>query len=207
MQSEVRIRLNEASANFWSDDDIDSSLNEGLAELADATGFYERMTNISLLSNRTYIDLRDLVSDTFLAPKRAINTTTGKWLIPSTVRTQDRRSSQWEKTATEPEDMFMRGLWWIGFYPKPPQDDGLIRLYFTAIPPAMEDDTDEPEIPEEYHLGITAYAIYDLLAQDAETKKALFWWAEYQAYEAKLYDYVQGRIATDKVGQLGKDAC
>jgi hypothetical protein len=67
----------------------------------------------------------------------------------------------------------------------------------------MDDDTDEPELPEEYHMGIICYAVYDLLAQDAETEKALMWWAEYVQYETKLRDYVETRITRDKVGRLG----
>lgn len=207
MQSEVRTRLNEASAVFWTDQDIKDALNEGYQELSDATEWYERMTTFPTLSNRTYLDLRQLLSDTFLAPKRAINTITGKWLVPSSVRTQDHRARQWEKTAAEPEEIFMRGLWWLGFYPKPPDDTGSIRLYFSALPSDMSDDTDEPEMPEEYHDGIVAYAVYDLLAQDAETEKALLWWEEYVRYEIKLREYVANRTDMDRVGQLGKDAC
>lgn len=205
MQSEVRTRINEATANFYSDDDIKDALNEGLMELSDATEWYERMTNIPLWKHRTYFDLRELLSDTFLAPKRCINHQTGKWLEPTSVRTQDRRAAQWEVTAAEPLELFMRGIWWMGFYPKPPNDTGHARLYFSALPPEMSSDTDEPEMPEEYHMGIVAYAIYDLLCQDAETAKALFWWNEYLGYERDLYSTVQSRITKDKVGILGTD--
>jgi hypothetical protein len=203
MQSGVRTRLDESTAVFWSDQDIKDALNEGLFELSDATEWYERMATIPLWSTRSYLDLRCILPDTFLGPKRMINNQTGKWLVPSSVKTQDHRAAQWEKTSAEPEEFFTRGLWWMGFYPKPPNDLGSARMYFSALPPLMDDDTDEPELPEEYHMGIICYAVYDLLAQDAETEKALMWWAEYVQYETKLRDYVETRITRDKVGRLG----
>ena len=203
MQSEVRIRLNEASANFWSDSDIQAALNEGLMELSDASEWYERMATIPLLSNRSYLDMRNVLSDTFIGPKRMMNDTTGKWMVPSSVKTQDLRARQWEKTAAEPEEFFTRGLWWLGFYPKPANDTGTARFYFSALPAQMTNDTDEPDIPEEYHGGIIAYAVYDLLAQDGETEKAIFWWNEYLQYESDFVYYVKNRTTKDRVGQFG----
>jgi hypothetical protein len=203
MQAEVRIILNEATANFWSDADIQDSLNEGYEEISDATEWYERMTNIPLWSGRTYFDLRELLSDELIAPRRAVSVQTDKWLSPSSVRTQDGKYRQWERNFGDPDVMFMRGLWWLGWHPKPSADGGFVRLYFSALPPEMSSDTDEPAMPEEYHLGLVEYAAYDLLAQDAEVKKALYHWQQYMGYESKLREYVQGRITQDKVGQFG----
>jgi len=202
MKAEVRTRLNELTANYWSDQDIEDALNEGLDEISDATEWFERMTTITFWSGRTYLDARSTLSDTFLAPKRCINNQTGKWMEPSHVRNQDARQRQWEKVSTEPEQFFMRGIWWLGFYPKPKADSGSMRLYFSSLPAPMSLDDDEPEFPSEYHMGIVDYALYDLMAQDAETKKALIFWQEYSGYETGLKQYVQQRTTADGVGQF-----
>ena len=203
MQAEVRVRIDEATANFWSDADIQDSLNEGYMEISDATEWYERKANVPMWKNRTYFDMRELLPDTYLAAKRCQNNTTDHWLVPTTIRAQDKIYAQWERTSGEPEYFFTRGIYWIGFYPKPDDDNGSARLYYSALPPAMSSDTDEPQIPEEYHMGIVAYAVYDLLAQDAETQKALQWFAEYQMYESNLNEYVSGRLKKDKVNIVG----
>jgi hypothetical protein len=203
MRAAVRTRIAEASANFWSDSDIDSSINEGFQELADATEWYERSTSIPTMSNRTYLDLRGVVDGSFISPKRARNLQTGKWLTPTTVRNQDSQYRQWERNVTEPSSMFMRGLWWIGLHPKPSSDNGFVRLYYSAIPAVITDDSTTIPIPEEFHMALVSYALYDLLAQDAETGKAMLYWNEYVGYESNFREFVKGRTVTDRVGRFG----
>jgi hypothetical protein len=202
MKSEVYRRLNESSSSpiFWADSDIEQALNEGYEEMADATEWYERFATLDLLSGKTYFDLRSVLSDTILAPKRIRNNQTEKWLTPTDPRELDYHTFvQWEKNTGEPQMFFTRGLWWLGFYPKQNADSGSVRLYYSSIPPAMSADEDEPAFPEEFHYGPVAYAVYDLLCQDRETQKGLIWWKEYVLTEEAFRRYVIGRISLDRV--------
>lgn len=207
MQDEVFLRLaeNSSSPTFWSRDEVKAALNDGYEEISDATEWYERNQVINLLSNRTYYDLRSVLSaDTFLTPKRCLNSQTDRWLTPTSIRDMDTQLyRRWEViTVTEPERMFQRGLWWLGVFPQKGADSGTLRFYFTAIPPPLSADGDEPGFPEEFHYGLIEYAIGDLLGQEAESGKAIGKWGEYLGFEAGLGSYVDGRISLDRVTTL-----
>lgn len=118
MKAAVRRKLNESSATFWTDQDIEDALNDAYAEMADATEFYERQATIDLLPSRTYYDLTSVLPDTFLSPRRAYNVTTSRWLDPTDPLDQDRHTdSQWELTSGQPERYMLRGNWWLGVWP------------------------------------------------------------------------------------------
>lgn len=200
-KTEVFRRLNESSSSptYWTEEDVEDALNDGYAEMSDASEWYERNASINKLKNRTYYDLRTNLSDTFLAPRRCFNPQTNQWLAPISVRTLDFKTyRQWELNPGEPQKMFMRGLWWLGTYPKSGADSGTLELYYTAMPDAMIDDADEPTFPLEFHLGIVAYALYELKYQERETAAALRYFAEYLTLETGLKSYVERRTSLDR---------
>lgn len=200
-KTEVFRRLNESSSSptYWTESDVEGALNEGYAEISDVSEWYERNASISKLKNRTYYDLRTNLSDTFLAPRRCFNPQTNQWLDPISVRTLDFKTyRQWELNPGEPQKMFMRGLWWLGIYPKAGADSGTLQLYYTALPTEMAADGDEPAFPQEFHLGIVSYALYELRYQERETAAALRYFAEYKEYETALRGYVEQRTSFDR---------
>jgi hypothetical protein len=202
MRTEVRRRLDEStvSADFWTDADIDDAINEGYEEISDATEWYETFAILSLYSNQTYYDLRTYLGETFLTPRRTFNNTTHRWLSACDVRDLDFRTSiQWELNTGEPEHQMLRGLWWLGLYPKKGDDAGTLKFYFTGIPQPLT-SYDEPGFPHEFQRALVEYALCELLAQAAETKKALAHWAKYQEFEVRFYNYVRNRISLDRVG-------
>ncbi len=206
MQSAVRTALNESTAVFFSDADIQESLNDGYAEMCDATECYEREAMLPSLASRTYHDLSTILPDIFLSPRRVFNVTTNQWLSPASPRQLDDGFLQWELVPGEPQRMFMRGNWWLGTFPKPSADGLGYRLYYSSIAPEMVDDTDEPVFPREFHQGIVVYALSDLNSQQRETANALMYWGiprrdgtfpktSYKAYENGLKSYVEGRTS------------
>ena len=206
LQTEVTRRLNESStaAAYWTVQDVKDALNEGYAELSDASEWYERSATISKASQRTYYDLRTNLSDTFLAPRRAFNVETNKWLDPINVRKLDFHTfRQWEINPGEPQMMFMRGLWWLGLYPRPNASTGTVTFYYTAMPPDLSADGDTPTFPQEYHLGIVLYALYELKSQERESKLAMKYFGEYEIYEKGLTKYVLQRQGLDRSRAMG----
>ena len=194
MIDRTRMKLNEATAAFYSDDDIKLALNEGYAEMADATEFYERQAYVPMLTKRTYYDLSLILPDTFLSPRRVYNPRTSNWLEPTDPVNLDLHMfPQWELTEGEPEQYIMRGNWWFGVFPKPTQDGVGLRFYYSAIPPAMSGATDTPEFPEEFHEGLIEFALSDLKGQRRETAKALSHWQRYIAFQEGLKAYADGR--------------
>lgn len=202
-QTKTRRRLNESSTVFFSDQDIKDALNEGYAEMADASEFYERQAMVPMIEGHTYYDLSLGLPDTFLSPRRAYNPTTAKWLTPTDPRDLDyHRYTQWELMTGEPDMYLMRGNWWFGVSPKPSRDSVGMRLYYTAIPEPLSATTDEPLFPQEFHDGTVAFALSDLLAQMKETEKALKYWQIYKQYETALVDYVNGRTSVARLVTL-----
>ncbi len=193
MKSDVRRRLNESGAEFFSDDDIADSLQEGLDEIADITEYYEREATLGLLTGRTYYDLRTVLPDTFLSPRAAWNTTTQRWLTATDARDLDERTFvQWELTYGEPVRYLMRGNWWLGTWPRNSSDSLGIRMIYTSIPAALTDD-EEPAFPVEFHMAAPDFAVFDLLGQERETQKALALWNSFLGYCAGLKKHVQSR--------------
>jgi hypothetical protein len=193
MKTDVRRRLNESGTEFFSDDDIAVSLQEGLDEIADITEYYEREATIGLLTGRTYYDLRTVLPDTFLSPRAAWNTTTSRWLTATDTRDQDEHTFvQWELTYGEPVRYLMRGNWWLGVWPRNSNDSGGLRFPYTSIPAPLEDD-EEPTFPIEFHPAIPDFALFDLLGQERETQKALLLWASFLETSAGLKKHVQAR--------------
>lgn len=201
MEADVRRRLEEAPAAFWTDADIAAALQEGYAEMADATGFYERYANINLLANRTYYDLTSVLPDIFLGPRRIWNTTTNYWLKPTDTRQLDAQYRQWELVNGQPTEYFMRGNMWLGIFPRPASNAGILRFYYEAVPPALE-STEEPAFPQEFHPGVVEYALTDLHMQEREPDKALGHWKQYEDIEEGLRLFADRRQSIDRITRL-----
>lgn len=148
IRSRVRTRF-EASSTRWSDEDIDEAINDGLAELSEATGYYERATSVWLKGGRTYYDLR-AQSDTILSVTAVHHESGVRWLTPANLG--NLTFDQWETTAGNPTLWFTRGAWWLGVWPRPSADlDEALRVYYTAVAPPLEEDGEVPDqLPEEF---------------------------------------------------------
>lgn len=196
MRADVFRRLHEAASApvFWTVEDVDTAIDEGYAELSDATEWNEQYLEIDLLTNRPYYDLQTIIGKTFLSLRPAFDEATNRWLIPSHVRHLDARDRRWERVTGGPQRLLLHGLRWLGLFPRTQTETGVIKLYHTALPPALEDE-DEPGFPENFHLGCVEFALADLWAQDAETKRALAAWDAYLTTEAALMAWVEGRAS------------
>lgn len=202
IQTEVRRRLNELNANFWSDSDVNRSINDGYDEMSDASEWYETSATVTTFANQTYYDMTSLTGSTVLSPKSCQNPTTKFWLHPVDPLFMDTQvHPRWGQIQSQPEYYLTRGLFQIGFAPKV-NADSTLTLYFTAMPAELSAASDTPGFPQEYHYGIVEYALYDLLSQDAETAKALVHWKQYLEFEGALVLYVQGRIGHARVTTL-----
>lgn len=188
IRAEVFRRLRESSSLpvFWQETDINVSMQEGYEEIADATEWYETYQTISILKDRPYYDARTLIRDQFLVLGKAFNVTTDRWLTAVKPGDLDLNDLRWERRATEPEYVMVRGLWWIGYWPVKGAAVGKVKQYFIGLPPPLEDDDDEPRFEEEVHYGLVEYVLWDLFAQDGEVDLAWAAWKEYLRYEGML---------------------
>jgi hypothetical protein len=151
-----------------------------------------------LAPKRTYYDLTTLLPNTFLSPRRMYFPPANRWLTPSGYREMDSNRGEWESILGPPDFYWFRGNWWLGVYPKEETETRAVRLYYSAIPEAMVDDEEEPDMPREFHFGLVEYALFDCHVQQRETKKALKFWKSFEGYQQALTTYVQKRIALDR---------
>lgn len=206
IKTEVFRRLRESSSDpaFWTETDVEGAINEGYEEISDASEWYERNFNMPQLSKRTYYDLKRVFGDNpVLTVKHMYNATTRRWLYPVEVRDLDYRTfTQWEDIAGEPEMWFVRGLFWLGTFPKATADSGVLKVYYTSLPTAMSHSYDVPGFPSDFHYGLVEYALGELLSQESEQTKALDHFSEYLGYEKGLKDWTDGRVSLDRIGKL-----
>ena len=202
MQTDVRRRINESSTVFFTAQDIKDALNDGLEEISDATEWYERQATIDWTVGEIYTDLSTVLPDTILSILRCWNTTTQRWLDPTDPWEMDYHSyRQWELTTGQPQKYFIRGLWHLGIWPAPDSAQK-IRVVYTAIPPAMSADADDPDFPKEFHFGLIDYALSDLYSQERETTKAFDRWTRYLTTEERLRQDVNHRQSLARLNIL-----
>jgi hypothetical protein len=196
IKSEVFRRLQESSSApvYWTEDDVETAIDEGYAEISDATEWYERYITVDLLNERPWYDARTVIGDSCLAVGPVFNEQTNRWLTSNAITDLDKGDRRWERVTGEPQRILRRGLWWFGYWPRVTADSGTVKQYFTGLPDAMDEELDEPGFPEPYHYGLVEYALYDLWAQDAESQKALQAWQAYIGYETGLLAFVDDRI-------------
>lgn len=193
---EVLRRLRESSSTpiFWSDRDISASINQGYAEISDASEWDERNDTITLPTNNIPVfDVRQFTSREFLVAGPAYNANTSRWLIPGSIREFDLSDRSWEDRVAETEYFMVRGLWWLTYWPYSTRS---IKQYYVSVPPYMTAASEEPGFPEQFHYGIVEYAVFDLWAQDGETDLAYAAWREYLGYEVALTAWVNDRLRT-----------
>lgn len=200
-----RIEEETGSPSRWSRIETLESLSDGLEELSDETEFYERMATIKLRRHATYFDLRTIGDNGFLRVTSVYNPTRGQWLEPTHYRDLDEKTArQWQTVAGEPDRWFVRGIWWLGFFPRPSATDGVVQIWGKSLHPRVTDESVRPhQLPEEYHQAVVEYAAYDLLAKDGETAKAMAHFSEYTERAAALRKRAHKRSSHARVGHLG----
>jgi hypothetical protein len=204
IRSRVRTRFEASSSTRWSDVDVNAAINEGLAELSEATRYYERSASLLLKEKRTYYDLRGLTPEIPLSVTAIWHEPGVRWLTP--IHLCDIGYEEWEETRGSPISWFIRGQFWLGLWPSPSADlDENIRVYYTGVAPALEEDGEEPaQLPDEFVPAIEEYALYELHQREGETEKALFWWGKYSEREKALEQHMAHRVTTARTGSIGR---
>lgn len=192
IRAEVRRRLGENTV-FWTDANIDTSINEGLEEIAEASEYYETSESESLVADQPVYNLKTLLDYDLLRITSIWNPQRTQWMYPTAPHLLGRLYRRWEAIKGQPEAYYVRGLWNLRPYPKAAQSSGTLTLDYVAIPPLLAADDAVPGFPEEFQYGLVEYALYDLLAQDQETAEALLHYVEYLKHESGLTQWARER--------------
>ena len=198
IRTEVYRRLRESSSSpvFWVAADLNRAIDEGYAEISDATEWNEVSNAIRIPAKIPAFDVRQfLTGSEFLCLGPGYNNATSRWLTPTTPQSLDATDQSWETREAMPEYVMARNPWMIEYWPYGGTGTNTITQYYTALPTPFASDSDEPGFPLAYHYGIVEYALFDLWAQDAEVALASTAWKAYQEYEAGLSGCVNSRAS------------
>lgn len=198
----VRIRKEAASTIRWSDDSIIESVNDALEDLSEVTRFYERHVTIPVANMRSYYDLRGIWPEEAIGVVSVYSTATEQWLHPTSPR---ELGSRWEQAVGPPQRFFMRGLYWMGLFPKASAaGTGSLKVYFTAYAPRLtHPQAVLMDLTDDMVFALEDYALYDMDVQDGETNSALTYFGSYTRRSKTLSDFVDRRIVRPRTLRMG----
>ena len=189
---------------FWTLDDVKSAINEGYEEMSEISEWYDSTYSLTLSSGVRYYNLFAPTSTTsypqILYVAKVYDSTVRRWLTPISTQDLDKTNPVWEQaTSASPEHFILRGAFRFGVFPLPTQTR-VLTLYTKNIPqgsavdaPALVNDTDTPGFPDDFHYGIVAYAVYRLLCEDGEYKKAMLQFSEFASCADLLRKWTDNR--------------
>lgn len=190
----IRVQHEQASAVRWTDADITEAINEGLETLAEATHFYERYTTIpfSACANRNYINLEGFVPETVVRITSIYNSNRTEWLRPVS---PNLLPYDWTQSVGEPQVFFTRGANWLGLWPRNDGTTGYLRVHYSGVPVRVANTTEVilRDLPDNHLPALELYALYELAAQDRESKRAVQLFGKYKERERRLKMYIDGR--------------
>jgi hypothetical protein len=205
IKADVFRRLRESSSApvFWTEADVEAAINEAYMELSDQAEWNETFQTVDLLSSRPWYDARTYLSEKILTVGRAFNVTTNRWLNPTVPRDLDPYDARWERVTGQPQRIMVRGLFWFGYWPQVTSQIGSIQQFYTELPDALEDDTDEPGFPDTLHDALVEGALFELFSQDAEPALAAAAWEAFLSYERALQGWVNDRLSVPQMRTYG----
>ena len=191
-----------ASPVRWSDSAILGFVNEGLETLAEETGFYERYCTVPVEADRIYYDLRGFTPETVSTVKSVWCTNRNDWLVPSN---PEQLPDDWEDATGDPQEFFVRGIFWLAVYPHPTSSSGYLRVHFAGIPSRFtHTQAVLGDLPDQYYPALEDYARYEMATIDGRPKRAIEHFKSYLTREKSLRTYIDRRLVGSTAGQFGR---
>jgi hypothetical protein len=159
---------------------------------------------IPLKGRQTYYDLRGFIPRGFIRVTAVWNVNEQIWLTPSDFR--DLNTPRWETVTDSPQRYLMRGLYWIGLYPRPNGDSNTIRVHFGGLAPHFVDSASVlSDLPDDLIPALEDYSLYELTVNEKDPDKALRHWASYEKRKKGLEDFVERRTVTARLSKFGRN--
>ena len=199
--SRVRTKYEQATGVRWTTDQIEAILGEGLDSLAEATYFYERYASVPISPNRQWYDLRGFTPETVVRIKSIHNSNRNLWLKPTST---EELPYNFEQSVGEPQCFFTRGIYWFGLWPRAGDGHtGTLRVYFAGIPSEFSiPQAVIRDLPDNHIIALEDYALYEMSAQDRESKRAVAYYQSYKKREKSLKDFIDDRLTHGYPGRM-----
>jgi len=198
--SRIRLELEDEGISYYTSQDVNDSLQDGIDEIVSLTLPSEKVVNVNFVANKVYYNLYNSIND-YLLPLAIFNNNTNRWLDFKSIKWLQERDDEWEKSNGEPEVFALLDYQWVCLYPHVTSAVGTFDLYYKFRSPRLGDST-PIEVLEFDEQILTTYVVMDLLEQAEEFTKAS---ARADTYFRKLESIqriVEGRSLPDRIQVL-----
>lgn len=183
---------------YYTGDDYNNSLQDGLDEVAALTGCVYASATLPFQANKSYYDLETLLPG-YIGLIAIFNNTIKRWMTPISSTKLDGFRIDWEIVGGTPWYFCPMNYRFIAIYQKPLVGTyGNAFVFYAASAPTLADTTVIP-IPDDHMQALENYCITDLLEQQQEFTKATDALKAYGARIEQLRVLMKARRNKDRI--------
>lgn len=197
LRTNIRVNLNDNGITFYSDQDINDSIQDAYNEIAARTKFLTKTAaNLSWQANSNYYDFLSLGVTDYLGTIGIFNNVSNLWLRDDiSIKQFDNIRRDWELWIGSPQFWAPHSFKYTAIAPKyAVANAGTYNLLYNASAPILSGDTDSPLIAADMQVLIELYATADLLESADEPTKAITFWNQYTP-KLEIYKQRSGNAA------------
>jgi hypothetical protein len=199
---QTRLRNYFQNSIYYSGDDLNNSIQDGLDEVVAFSGCVYNSATIPFVANLTYYDMVTLLPD-FIGLVAIFNNQIKRWMTPVTIKKLDGFRIDWEIVGGTPWYFCMMNYRFMAIYQKPLSGNyGLAYVFYVAAAPNPLTDTTILPIPDDHMQALENYCITDLLEQQQEFTKANAAIKDYAKRIEQLRVWMKNRRDKDRVRSL-----
>jgi hypothetical protein len=228
IKAEVQNNLIELNFNFYSDEDLNNSVQDAYDDIVILTQCIQKRITLSWISNLSYYNFKNILPD-YLGCIAIFNNVTNQWLRDDlNLKDFDRIRRDWELwigtplfwAPSDPERIaiaakyFGANISYGAFDSKSFNNQaffidnsstaslGTFNLFYWALAPTLVSDSDTFLIASDITTALTRYCTADLLEQAQEFNKAQNFWQPYQNDVTEYSDRVKRNCKSDLLLRL-----
>ena len=187
---------------YYSGDDLNNSIQDGLDEVVALSGCVYASATMSFTAGTTYYDLETLLPN-YIGLVAIFNNTIKRWMTPISLRKLDGFRIDWEVVGGTPWYFWPVNYRYIAIYQKPLIGTyGNAFVFYVASAPNPLADTTLLPIPDDHMQALENYCIADLLEQQQEFTKASGAFKAYAARLEQLRVLMKARRNKDRLASL-----
>lgn len=180
IRNNVRNNLADNQITFYSEDDINQSIQDGYFDIAAKSFCINQTYTLSWLNNKNYYDFVSLKVPNYMGTIAIFNLNTNFWLEDSiSLRDLDRLRYDWELWVGQPQFWAPHSYQYTVIAPKFLIGCGQFILLYWCAAPTLAGDYDVPLIATDMQVLLEDYATADLLDGAEEVTKAANFWKPY----------------------------
>lgn len=194
----VKHNLDDAGV-YYSDSDINESLQDAYDEIAVFTEFIERTIEISLQADTNYYNLSLLIPD-YYRLVYIYNIGKKQFIYPDVERKISGYRADWELAYQTETNFTINGPKYIGIFGRTAfvEPNAKLKIWYKATAPIMQGNS-IILINTNYIQLLENYSTADLLEQNQEFTKALEYWQTYEVDLLKYREKIQLLSKKDRV--------